>query len=132
MFVLCISSCIALLTKIPILLVFYSLFISMAHVLTSADFESTIASGVTLVDFYADWCGPCQRLLPVIDDMAKTYEGRANICKVDVDMSGDIAGKFGIMSIPTLLLFKNGQLIEKMVCLQSQEDLVNVVEKHLV
>lgn len=103
----------------------------MAHVLTSSDFDSTIASGVTLVDFYADWCGPCQRLLPVIDDMAKTYEGRANICKVDVDMSGDIAGKFGIMSIPTLLLFKDGQLVEKMVGLQSQEDLVNVVEKHL-
>jgi thioredoxin 1 len=104
----------------------------MAHVLTSADFDSTIASGVTLVDFYADWCGPCQVLLPVIDEMAKTYEGRANICKVDVDMSGDIASKFGIMGIPTLLVFKEGQLVEKMVGLQSREALVDVVEKHLV
>jgi len=103
----------------------------MAHVLTSADFDSTIASGVTLVDFYADWCGPCQRLLPVIDDMARSYEGRANICKVDVDMSGDIAGKFGIMSIPTLLLFKDGQLVEKVVGLQSPEQLTDLVDKHL-
>jgi thioredoxin 1 len=103
----------------------------MAHVLTSADFDSTIASGVTLVDFYADWCGPCQRLIPVIDEMAKTYEGRANICKVDVDASGDIAGKFGIMSIPTLLLFKDGQLVEKVVGLQSQEALTDLVDKHI-
>jgi thioredoxin 1 len=104
----------------------------MAHVLTSADFDSTIASGVTLVDFYADWCGPCQVLIPVIDEMAKTYEGRANICKLDVDASGDIAQKFGIMSIPTLLVFKEGQLVEKMVGLQSQAELVGMVEKHLV
>lgn len=113
----------------PVLLFNY---FTMAHVLTSADFDSTIASGVTLVDFYADWCGPCQRLIPVIDEMAKTYEGRANICKVDVDASGDIAGKFGIMSIPTLLLFKDGQLTEKVVWLQSAEELASLVDKHLV
>ncbi len=107
------------------------LLISMAHVLTSADFESTIASGVTLVDFYADWCGPCQRLIPVIDDMAKIYAGRANICKLDVDASDDIAGKFGIMSIPTILVFKESQLVEKLIGLRSQEELEAAVNKHL-
>jgi len=103
----------------------------MAHVLTSSDFDSTIALGVTLVDFYADWCGPCQRLIPVIDDMAKIYNGRANICKLDVDATGDIAQRYGIMSIPTLLLFKDGQLVEKVVGLQSQDELTSLVEKHL-
>lgn len=106
-------------------------FFSMAHVLTSSDFDSTIALGVTLVDFYADWCGPCQRLIPVIDDMAKIYNGRANICKLDVDATGDIAQRYGIMSIPTLLLFKDGQLVEKVVGLQSQDELTSLVEKHL-
>ncbi|MFA6080458.1 MAG: thioredoxin [Candidatus Gracilibacteria bacterium] len=104
----------------------------MAHVLTSSDFDSTIASGVTLVDFYADWCGPCQRLIPIIDDLAKMYEGRANICKLDVDVSGSIAQRYGIMSIPTVLLFKEGQLVEKVVGLQSEGDLVSLVDKHLV
>ena len=103
----------------------------MAHVLTSSDFDSTISLGVTLVDFYADWCGPCQRLIPIIDDLAKMYDGRANVCKLDVDASWDIAQRYGIMSIPTLLLFKDGQLVEKAVWLQSEGDLVTLLDKHL-
>lgn len=103
----------------------------MAHVLTSSDFDSTIALGVTLVDFYADWCGPCQRLIPIIDDLAKMYEGRANICKLDVDASGEIAQRYGIMSIPTILLFKDGQLVEKVIGIQSEGDLVTMLDKHL-
>ena len=82
----------------------------MTRVLTSADFASTIASGVTLVDMYADWCGPCQRIAPIIEELAHEYEGKANITKLDVDASGDIAQQFGVMSIPTLILFKNGQV----------------------
>lgn len=103
----------------------------MTQVLTSADFTSTIASGVTLVDFYADWCGPCQQMLPVIDELATLYAGRANITKVDVDMSGDIAWQFGIMSIPTLLIFKDGELVEKIIGLQSIEVLQGLIDKHI-
>jgi hypothetical protein len=63
----------------------------MTRILTSSDFASTIASGVTLVDMYADWCGPCQAIAPVIEELAHEYEGKANITKLDVDASGDIA-----------------------------------------
>lgn len=103
----------------------------MTRILTSADFDSTIAHGVTLVDFYADWCGPCQAMLPIIDTLSTHYDGRAAICKVDVDMSGDIAGRYGIMSIPTLLVFRDGQLVEKVIGLQSEESLTALIDKHL-
>lgn len=103
----------------------------MTRVLTSADFTSTIASGVTLVDMYADWCGPCQRIAPIIEELSHEYEGRANITKLDVDASGDIAQQYGVMSIPTLLVFKNGQLVDKTVGLSDKESLVELLNKHL-
>jgi len=103
----------------------------MTRVLTSADFTSTIASGVTLVDMYADWCGPCQRIAPIIEELAHEYEGKANITKLDVDASGDIAQQFGVMSIPTILIFKDGQLVDKTVGLSDKESLVGLLSKHL-
>ncbi len=103
----------------------------MTRVLTSADFASTIASGVTLVDMYADWCGPCQRIAPIIEELAHEYEGKANITKLDVDASGDIAQQFGVMSIPTILIFKDGQLVDKTVGLSDKESLVGLLSKHL-
>jgi len=103
----------------------------MTKIVTSADFEATIASGVTLVDMYADWCGPCQRLAPIVEDLASDYEGKANICKLNVDDSNDIATKFGVMSIPTILIFKDGKLVEKAVGLQEKEHLASLLDKHL-
>ncbi len=103
----------------------------MTRVLTSADFASTIASGVTLVDMYADWCGPCQRIAPIVEELAHEYEGKANITKLDVDASGDIAQQFGVMSIPTILIFKDGQLVDKTVGLSDKESLVELLSKHL-
>ncbi len=103
----------------------------MTRVLTSADFTSTIASGVTLVDMYADWCGPCQRIAPIVEELAHEYEGKANITKLDVDASGDIAQQFGVMSIPTILIFKDGQLVDKTVGLSDKESLVGLLSKHL-
>lgn len=103
----------------------------MTKILTSADFASTIASGVTLVDMYADWCGPCQRIAPIIEELAHEYEGKANITKLDVDASGDIAQQFGVMSIPTILIFKDGQLVDKTVGLSDKESLVGLLSKHL-
>ena len=79
----------------------------MTRILTSADFDSTIANGVTLVDMYADWYGPCQRLAPIVEELSHDYEGKATITKLDVDASGDISAKFGVMSIPTILIFKD-------------------------
>lgn len=103
----------------------------MTRVLTSADFDSTIASGVTLVDMYADWCGPCQAIAPVIAELAQEYEWKANITKLDVDASNDIAAKFGVMSIPTILIFKDGQLVDKTVGLSDKASLVALLDKNL-
>lgn len=103
----------------------------MAKVLSSAEFKTTIAAGVTLVDMYADWCGPCRMMGPVIDELATEYTGKANICKLDVDASGDIAQEFQVMSIPTILIFKDGKLVEKAVGLQQKEGLKQLIDKHL-
>lgn len=103
----------------------------MTKILTSADFETTIASGVTLVDMYADWCGPCQAIAPIIEELSHDYEGKANICKLDVDATPDIPQKYGIMGIPAMLIFKDGQLVDKTVGLQEKADLTAILDKHL-
>jgi len=84
----------------------------MAKIVTDADFNSEVleAKGVTLIDFYADWCGPCQMLTPVIEELATEYEGKANVVKVNVDNAWDTARKYKIMSIPTLMIIKNGKI----------------------
>ncbi len=103
----------------------------MTRILTSSDFAATIASGVTLVDMYADWCGPCQRLAPIVEELSHEFEGKATITKLDVDASGDISQQFGVMSIPTILIFKDGQLVDKTVGLASKEDLSSLLNKHI-
>ena len=75
-------------------------------------FDETIANGVVLVDFFATWCGPCRMVAPVLEELAEKYAGRMEIVKVDVDQSQSLAMRFGVQSIPTLLLFKNGALQE--------------------
>ena len=87
----------------------------MAHVATSESFAQDIAEGVVLVDFYADWCGPCQAIAPVIDELSTEYDGRAKLIKVDVDASPEISQQFSIMSIPTMLVFKDGEIVDKSV-----------------
>jgi thioredoxin 1 len=101
--------------------------------LTSSNFDATIADGVTLVDFWAPWCGPCQMLTPILDNhVAPALEGRAKVCKVNIDDSRELAVKFGIKSIPTILIFKNGQLVQQMTGLQSADALVKAVEVAMV
>lgn len=103
----------------------------MATVLTNDSFDASIASGVSLVDFYADWCGPCQAIAPVLDELATEMEGKANIFKVDVDASGELGAKFGVMSIPTMLVFKDGEMVDKTVGAGSKQDIVELISKHL-
>jgi thioredoxin 1 len=88
----------------------------IAH-LTSANFKDTIAAAPTpvLVDFWAPWCGPCKMMAPILEELATELAGKLTICKVNVDDNGDIAGEYGIRAIPTLLLFKGGQLVEQFV-----------------
>ncbi|MDD5405503.1 MAG: thioredoxin [Sulfurovaceae bacterium] len=89
--------------------------------LTNSNFESTIKEGVSLVDFWAPWCGPCRMIAPVIEELANDFEGKANICKVNTDDEQDIAIKFGIRSIPTILFFKNGELVDQMIGAASKD-----------
>jgi len=79
------------------------------------DFKAHAADGVVMVDFWATWCGPCKMLAPVIDQLAAQYEGRATVAKVDVDENPNLAMEYGVMSIPTVVFFKNGQEIDRKV-----------------
>ncbi len=83
--------------------------------LNASNFSDTIKEGVTLVDFWAPWCGPCRMIAPVIEELAEEYDGKAKICKVNTDEEQDIAIQYGIRSIPTILFFKNGELADQMV-----------------
>jgi len=83
--------------------------------LTADNFKETIKEGVALVDFWAPWCGPCRMIAPVIEELAEDYDGKAKICKVNTDEQPSIAAEYGIRSIPTILFFKDGELVDQMV-----------------
>jgi thioredoxin 1 len=99
--------------------------------LTDSNFDQEIGTGVTLVDFWAEWCGPCRRIAPIVEQLAGEYDGRATVAKLNVDENPNIPGRFMIRGIPTLLLFKNGQLADTLVGLAPKEDIARMIEKHL-
>ena len=89
--------------------------------LTPANFEEVTKEGVSMVDFWAPWCGPCRMIAPVIEELAADFEGKANICKVNTDEEQDLAVKYGIRSIPTILFMKNGEVVDQMVGASSKQ-----------
>ncbi len=95
---------------------------SVQH-LTEQDFDSVIATGRSLVDFWATWCGPCRMIAPAIEALGEKYAGKANVCKVDVDEQPELARRFGVMSIPTIIVFQDGQQLGKLVGVRSQAEL---------
>ena len=99
--------------------------------LTSDDFESTINEGVSLVDFWAPWCGPCRMLAPVIEELATDFDGKAKICKVNTDEQQALSQKFGIRSIPTLVFMKNGEVVDTIIGAQSKQTLTDTINKLL-
>jgi thioredoxin 1 len=85
--------------------------------LTSENFEKEVSqfSGTVMVDFWAEWCGPCRMVAPIVDELAESYQGRVKVAKLNTDEAPDIAGRFGIRSIPTMLFFKNGEMVQQLV-----------------
>jgi thioredoxin 1 len=89
--------------------------------LTASNFNEVVKDGVVMVDFWAPWCGPCRMIGPIVNELAQEYEGKAKICKVNTDEEQDIAIRFGIRSIPTILFFKDGQLADHMIGAASKD-----------
>lgn len=89
--------------------------------LTKDNFAEHTQNGVALVDFWAPWCGPCRMLSPVIDKLAEEFEGKAKVCKVNTDEQEELSAQFGIRSIPTMLFFKNGEIVDQMVGATSEQ-----------
>ena len=100
---------------------------------TDSNFDDVTKQGVVLVDFWAEWCGPCRRLAPTVDQLATDFDGRAVVGKLNVDDNPKVAERFQVRGIPTLLLFKDGSLAETVVVLAGagKEDLTRMIEKHL-
>jgi len=83
-----------------------------------------------LVDFWAAWCGPCRMIAPIIEELSDELDGKISVCKLDVDETGEIAETYGIMSIPTVMLFAHGEEKERIVGLRSKEDLLEILKKY--
>ena len=99
--------------------------------LTPANFEEVTKEGVSMVDFWAPWCGPCRMIAPVIEELAADFEGKANICKVNTDEEQDLAVKYGIRSIPTIIFMKNGEVVDQLIGATSKQALTDKINSLL-
>ena len=103
----------------------------MAKILGKDNFNDTIANGVTLVEFLAEWCGPCRMQLPILEEVSEEIGEKATVGKINVDHELELAQRFGVQSIPTLILFKDGEIVDKMVGVQAKETLVDKINNAL-
>ena len=105
----------------------------MAKEFTDANFKSDVldSNKLSVVDFWAEWCGPCRAIGPVIEELAKEYDGKVNIGKLNVDHNPEVSMNYGITSIPAILFIKNGQVVDKQVGAVPKANLVAMLNKHL-
>jgi len=103
--------------------------IVMATIVSSEDFKSKVLDekGPVLVDFFATWCGPCKRVGPIIDEVAEEVKDRAKVYKVDIDQSSDIASRYGVMSVPTLVVFENGEVKKQVIGAQPKAEILQLL-----
>ncbi|RGY97373.1 thioredoxin [Clostridium sp. AM58-1XD] len=102
----------------------------MTEIITTENFDGDVLqSGVpVLVDFYADWCGPCKMMAPVVDQIAEEYAGKVKVGKLNVDEQPEIAGRYGVMSIPTIIIFHGGEVVTKLVGVQPKKMLTGTLD----
>lgn len=100
---------------------------------TAQSWEAEVlkSTQLVLVDFWASWCGPCKMIAPVVEELADEYAGKAIIGKLNVDEQGEVAEKYSVMSIPTLLFIKNGQIVDKIVGFRGKQDLVKILDANV-
>ena len=99
--------------------------------LTNENFEATTKEGVSLVDFWAPWCGPCRMISPIIEELAEEFAGKANICKVNTDEQQELSQKFSVRSIPTIVFMKDGEIVDTMVGAASKEAFIEKINSLL-
>ena len=105
---------------------------SLIH-LDEKNFKAEVLDSATavLVDFWAEWCGPCRMIAPILDEIAKDLEGKLKVGKVNIDQSGELAAQYNVMSIPTLLVFKNGKVVNQIVGAMSKDKLLAKLKPNL-
>lgn len=101
------------------------------RIVNKEEFESIKNNGVVLVDFYADWCGPCKMVAPVLEELSHEYEGQLSIVKVNVDQENELAAAYGVMSIPNLILLKDGKIVKQAVGYQPKNALKAMLDEAL-
>jgi len=106
---------------------------TMAKEFTDANFKTDVLASdkLTVIDFWAEWCGPCRAIGPVIEELSKEYDGKANIGKLNVDNNPEVSMNYGITSIPAILFIKNGQVVDKLVGAQPKANFVRKIESHI-